>query len=598
MMNKYTFSLLVAFSFSSLLKGQYANNVLDVNDASVRFMSNGLIGWNGDGSLGYFIPKTPDNSGPSPLFEAGMWIGGLDSVGTLHLAGETFEQNGHDFFPGPLGTDASISPATSYQYNQLWKVLRSDAEEQVAYYTCLADPNCDTQVEFPGYSVPPYFYQWPAHGDVSLGQAYNLAPFYDFNGDGNYNPADGDAPCIPGDMALFNIYNDKLAPHTESGGNPIGVEVHMTSFEYSSNTPAIDQTVFIRYQIFNRGSLALHDTYIGLFNDFDLGCGGDDYLQCDAHRNLNFALNSDNIDEDCFGEVGYGMQPPAFGQVILQGPLMAADGIDNTDTLTLPGYSGTGFNDGIIDNERSGMSYCLDFKNTNSGFQHDPTNSSDYYNYMRGQWLDGTPMTYGGVGYSLDPSAVVTHYMYPGDTDPLGVGTNGQIMPPWTEASAGSEPQKLRGVASMGPFTLTPGQEEDIVVAYVYARAISGGPAASVEALRLRTDSIRAFAETIPGLLSPGSPCDELPTGILGFSARDQKLQLYPNPATDQLSVNVPGINPQGLMNVIDTHGALVLSQEVKGASNALDVGMLTPGLYLVRVQVGAKYLSARFTKR
>ncbi len=599
MMNRYIGSLLPTLLSSSMLMGQYAHNILDVNDASVRFMSNGFIGMNlATGSPGYFIPKTPDNSGPSPLFAAGMWIGGLDSVGTLHLAAERFEQVGHDFFPGPLGTDASISPATSSQYDQLWKVDRSDVEEQIAYYTCLADPNCDTQAEFPGYSIPASFYQWPAHGEVSLGQAYDLAPFYSFSAGAAYDPSLGDAPCVPGDMALFSIYNDNLGPHTESGGNPIGVEVHMTSFEYSSNTQAINQTVFIRYQIFNRGSLTLHDTYIGLFNDFDLGGGDDDYVQCDVHRSLSYVLNGDNDDEDYNGEVGYGPQPPAFGEVILQGPLLDADGIDNTDTLALPGYNGTGFNDGVIDNERSGMSYCINFSNTNSGTQHDPSDPSEYYGYLRGLWLDGTPMTYGGTGYPVDTSAVAAHYMYPGSSDPLGVGTNGQVMPPWTEASAGIGPGDRRGVASMGPFTLTPGQEEDIVVAYVYARAASGGPTASAEALRLRTDSVRAFAETIPGLLSPGSPCDDLPTGIVGFSARDQKLQLYPNPVTDRLTVNVPGAHPQGMIDVVDAHGALVLRRSVKDTANTFDVGALAPGLYLVRVQVGAKYLSARFTKQ
>jgi hypothetical protein len=84
----------------------------------------------------------------------------------------------------------------------------------------------------------------------------------------------------------------------------------------------------------------------------------------------------------------------------------------------------------------------------------------------------------------------------------------------------------------------------------------------------------------------------------VGFSARDQKLQLYPNPATDQLMVSVPGTHPQGQVQVIDAHGALVLSRSIKDASTTLDVGMLAPGLYLVRVQDGAKYLSARFMKQ
>ena len=599
MMNKYLGSLLAMLLSSSMLMGQYGADELNLNDAVARFYSNGLIGMNvAIDAPGYFVPKTPSNSGPSPLFAAGMWIGGLDPAGTLHFAGERFEQLGHDFFPGPLGTGASISPSTSSQYDVVRKVLRIDSEKQIAYFTCLADPDCDTQAEFPGYTTPNYFNFWPAHGDVSLGQAYDLAPFYDFNGDGNYNPADGDAPCVPGDEALFTIYNDKLSTHTESGGQAIGVEVHMTSFSYSSNIQAINQTVFIRYQIFNRGALALHDTYIGLFNDFDLGCGSDDYLQCDVRRNLSLVLNGSDNDTECNGHPGYGTQPPAFGEVILQGPRMDPDGIDNTDTTTAEGYNGTGFNDGILDNEHLGMGRFIDFLNSPAGVTSDPNTATEYYSYLQGHWMDGTPLTYGGNGYSTSPSAVPARFVFPGNSDPLGVGTNGQVMPPWTEASAANPPGDRRGVASMGPFTLTPGQEEDIVVAYVYARAASGGPSASAEALRLRTDSIRAFAETIPGLLSPGSPCDDLPTGIVGFSARDQKLHLYPNPATDRLTVNVPGTQPQGLIDVIDAHGALVLSRSIKDAANTFDVGALAPGLYLVRVQVGAKYLSARFTKQ
>jgi len=570
---------------------------LDINGVGARFQSNGLIGMNqAIGAPGFFVPRTPGNTGPSPLFAAGLWIGGLSPDNLLFFAGERFEQNGRDFFPGPLGTGATITPAVSSQYDMLSSVSRLDVERQLAYFNCLVDPTCDAQAEYPGYTIPASFFSWPAHGDVSEGQAYNLAPYIDFNLDGNYNPEQGDAPCIFGDQALFTIYNDKLAAHTESGGQPIGLEIHMMPFAYGSNDEAVNQTVFIRYKIINRSSMTLYNTRIGLFNDFDLGCGNDDYLQCDVGRNLVMVLNGDNNDDDCVGVTGYGTPPPAFGQVILQGPKMDVDGLDNTDTLTADGYNGTGFNDGIVDNERFGLGRFLGFSNA-SGPTSDPNTAVEYYQYLTGQWKDNTPLTYGGSGYATDPSAVSARYLFPGNSDPLGVGTGGQVMPSWTEETAGNAPGDRRGMASMGPFTFEPGEEQDIVVAYVYARAGSGGPEASVAALQQRTDSIRAFAQTIPGLLGEGSPCADLVTAITSRVTMEQSLRIFPNPTKDQLNLILPGVRANGVITVLDAQGSVVLEHTTTGTSTALDVARLAPGLYLVRVQEGNMAYSRTFVK-
>ena len=253
-------------------RAQTATNVLDVNNVHALFYANGIISQSPSSSPFFFVPATPGNNGPSPLFNGSLWIGGLDPDSVLRFAGERYEQIGKDFFPGPLGTDAGISQTTSDAFNEVLKVQRIDLERQAAYYNCLADPNCDAAAEFPGYTVPAYFYDWPAHGDVGLGQAYDLADFYDYDQNGDYNPDGGDMPCIPGDQALFSIYNDKLAPHTESGGESIGVEIHMTAFAYSSNLAAVNQSVFVRYRIFNRSAVPLYHTYIGLFVDFGIGC--------------------------------------------------------------------------------------------------------------------------------------------------------------------------------------------------------------------------------------------------------------------------------------------------------------------------------------
>lgn len=598
MKHSYLFAFLTATIVATALPAQYNINFLDTNDVDAMFHANGLISYNTAGSGGpYFqIPRSADHTSPSPLFSASMWIGGVDSSGTLRLAAERFEQMGLDYFPGPLGTNASITPATSAQFDQVWKVDQSDVDRQLAYFHCLYDPNCDTQAEFPGYTVPASFFSWPAHGDMSLGQAYDLAPFIDFDGDGNYNPEHGDAPCISGDQALFAIYNDMLQPHTESGGDQIGLEVHMMPFAFASDVQAIDQTIFIRYRLINRGPHTLHDTYVGIWNDFDLGGASDDFVGCDAGRSLFYVYNGDSIDEPANGHPGYGLYPPAFGEVFLQGPLMDPDGTDNSDTLSLPGYNGTDFNDSVVDNERLGMSYFL-YHNNAGGASGDPDGAQAYYGYLRGQWQDGTPLTYGGNGYSSDSTATHAHYMFPGDSDSLGVGTNGLVMPPWTETTAGNAPEDRRGMASMGPFTFAPGQEEVIVVAYVYARALSGDLYASVHALQQRTDSIRAFAEATPGILGTGPYCSGIATGISSIEGGHDGMGLFPNPANDRLHIMLPLDARKVAISVYDSQGALVLEQEVNNADKAIDVARLSPGLYMVRAETRGKAYSKSFLK-
>ncbi len=81
----------------------------------------------------------------------------------------------------------------------------------------------------------------------------------------------------------------------------------------------------------------------------------------------------------------------------------------------------------------------------------------------------------------------------------MGVGTNGFPQPAWQEGSLDMTSPDPKLLATMGSITLEPGEEQDILIGYVYARATEGGALASIEALQQRADSVRAFAQTIPG---------------------------------------------------------------------------------------------------
>ncbi len=64
-------------------------------------------------------------------------------------------------------------------------------------------------------------------------------------------------------------------------------------------------------------------------------------------------------------------------------------------------------------------------------------------------------------------------------------------------------------------------------------------------------------------------------------SAREWSLQ--PNPASDQVLLQSPGLTLSGIIAVLDGKGRLALWEPVRGASATLDTRGLTPGAYVVR---------------
>jgi hypothetical protein len=83
-----------------------------------------------------------------------------------------------------------------------------------------------------------------------------------------------------------------------------------------------------------------------------------------------------------------------------------------------------------------------------------------------------------------------------------------------------------------------------------------------------------------------GSPCDTL--GIDNLTNINDKLdnntepvQLYPNPATDYITLVIPRITKQWQFALFDIQGREVLHVNSRGAFRSLDVSQLAAGLYL-----------------
>lgn len=533
---------------------------LNINNARVRVNAGGDMWWDLPGGTGskYYIPA---NSSSTSLYAGSLWIAGLDINQQLKCAAIRFRQTGNDFWTGPLTIDgtASIDPETCMEYDKMYTITRAEVDDFIA--------NCDpeTGVPYNGYQIPSSIANWPAHGDESRGMSYYLAPFYDNNKDGHYRPSDGDYPyydidnelchsqvptmdesregsvqgsiladqVIKGDQTLWWVFNDKGNAHTETGGSAIGLEIRAQAFAFATNDE-INNMTFYSYEIINRSTYTLTNTYFSPWTDVDLGFSRDDFVGCDVSRGLGYGYNGKNIDGSGEPE-SYGANPPAVGVDFFQGPYLDPDGIDNPKYNPETGencdesINGVNFENGIVDDERFGMRRFVYHDNAQT-VNGDPDKASEYYLLLRGIWKNGEKMHYGGN--ALPGTAGVTDvacdFMFPFDSDPCFWGTGG-IVPDfdgyWSEETGNNgtpnNPADRRFMQSAGPFTLRPGAVNYITFGVPWARSTAGTAWSSVELLRRVDDKCQAMFDNCFDVLDgPDAP-------DLTFRELDRKLIVY-----------------------------------------------------------------------
>ena len=459
---------------------------LDIGNVRAMILGGGDMWWNLSAAQ-YEVPKDSDLHS---IFAGALWIGGLDDNDNLKVAAMTYRTNGVDFFPGPLNADinsneyGTVSADICNNYDNHWTITLSEVEAYVDYNNCVNDPNCPENVIYPEYEIPDVILNWPASRLDVDGTYDYLAPFIDVDGDGEYSvgldyPAyniNNDLNCLNddmlfGDQSVWWIFNDKGGYHAETGGAEIGLEIQAQAFAYKT-VDDLGNMTFYSYKIINRSTETLNQTYFGQWVDPDVGNYQDDYIGCDVELGLGYCYNGDDNDESdpLQGVNGYGQNPPAVGVDFFRGPLADGnDGIDND-------------RDGEIDEEGEQiiMSKFVYYNNAAwdtdiYDWNNDPVFAIDYYNYLKGIWTNGQPMTYGGNGgVASNPPC---DFMFPGDTDP-------SFEENWDETTAGNAPSDRRFIQSAGPFTLEPGAVNYITTGVVWAKAEEGGPMASVEKMK------------------------------------------------------------------------------------------------------------------
>lgn len=587
---------------------------LNINNVRARINTSGNMWYDGS-TARYFVPKDGNSTA---MYCAALWVGGTDANDQLRVAALRFGQDGDDFWPGPLTVDknASVDKSVCEKWDKHFSITKAEVEYFVAGIEKDAAGNV---ISVDASRATEAIKTWPAHGDVSKNQSKFLAPFYDQNGNGVYEWEMGDYPyydlsgelcpakikanlpagsvytptptfesntsnpnygtggaleakggllvdqVLKGDQTIWWVFNDKGNAHTESKSeNPIGLEIRAQAFAFTMSDE-INNMTFYSYEIINRSTFVLTNTYFSQWVDPDLGYAQDDYVGCDVERGLGYCYNGKATDGP--GTGAYSGNPPAIGIDFFQGPYMDPDGRDNpkVDTAALIHYyghealqpyldaaggdyvkltilltddaykfkkawypqskdpidacaiNGVNFGNGIVDDERFGMRRFIYYNNDGTANNGEPDKATDYYNYLRGIWKDGKRMCYGGDGYNAGSvgyqDGIYADFMFPGNSDIWGWGTatngNEEVgkTSEWTEQTAGNAASDRRFMQSAGPFTLQPGAINYITVGIPFAQAATGGPMASVELLRQVDDKCQALFDNCFNVLEgPDAP--------------------------------------------------------------------------------------------
>ncbi len=378
---------------------------------------------------------------------------------------------------------------------------------------------------------------WPAHGNPTPGAVDLGAPFTDVNHDGKYEP-DIDIPGVPGaDQTVFYVVNDEDPNLTQGlyGALPLGLEVHETQWAYAQQG-ALGNMYFKKWQIINKGyqHYTIDSMFVAYWTDVDLGDASDDLVGCDSALSLQYAYNSQPTDA-----VYQPLPPPCIGFDFFEGPKVPGN---PTDSAIFNGRVNYGY-------KNLPMYAAFTFTNPGSGSAanfNDPDlgkigGSTQMFNFMLGLDRNGAPI--------LNPmTGLPSRFIFSGDPVTFTGWVDGGKLPAGAVIPGGiSFPGRdIRQGMSAGPFTMAPGDTQEIVVAEICA-----GATPSVNYLQA-INLMKTYDKTAQGAFDhffqiPSAPPAPLAVGI----AQSNKIIINWGQNADRVNATESSVIP----NTLDPHG-------------------------------------------
>jgi len=376
----------------------------------------------GEGGLEW--PKGEDTRA---VFTSGLWIaaGKVNGVDDLRVSvaeyvsqfvpGKIDGDDGHIYRMHKVEIDAFLNNDWA-TYSTMTLMLPETIIDGSNVYTQLTETALPTAD----------FMNWP----VDMG-----APWIDGNGDGVYNPPDGDYPDIKGDMYHWYVMNgaDSLAHAFYWEGEPMDIEVEVAVYGFNAQGP-LSNTLFWEWTITNAGTDTLDSTFVGFWADMDIGDHGDDFIGVDTTVDMIYSYNNEH-------DYYYEDTPPAVGQIILQTPIIPSVG----DIAVVNGEE-------ILDYANIPIYASVYYRGNNPDL-NDPESPEHIYYYLNGLKVpSGDPY--------LEPDGNESRFVFTGNPY-TGEG--------WIDSWVGDN----RQISSMGPFQMLPGESQQIVAALLISRGMT-----------------------------------------------------------------------------------------------------------------------------
>ncbi|MCB9328838.1 MAG: hypothetical protein H6572_09140 [Lewinellaceae bacterium] len=493
---------------------------MEINNVRARLLTGGDIWWDLDRGR-YIVPKpAPGLPEVSAIFAGGVWIGGVDIGNNIKLAGVTYRNatGFYDWYAGPLDKSGNTELQVCNDWDRFFSVLGSNIQSHIVAFDNYPDPD-----NFPCDSIPDDVKYWPGQGNPYWLDKFEfelpdqpLGAFWDENGNGIYDPCGGDFPIIdirkcepvnrdhakelvPDEMKFW-IYNDNgSGNHLLTRGQPIRMEVQVQAFAYATNDQVNDMT-FYRYKLLNKAEGDLFNCYFAMWVDPDLGCYQDDYIGVDVDRSMAYVYNEDAVDGitgcNCSETPTYCNQVPLLGIDYFRGPRGAKKFIiENGDTCKIYNADSTEYEyclrDPSMDTPEAadtlveiGMTSFIYMENCSVGDPEpvtcDPSGTDlPFYNYLRGLWLDGTPITFGGSGYNPGSTDTVK-YVFP---NPPNMNDG------WSMCTADLPFGDRRTLQATGPLVLQPGTTNELIIGVPFVPDETSYPCPDISRL-LAADNI------------------------------------------------------------------------------------------------------------
>ena len=467
-----------------------------------------------------------------------IWFGGLeDSIPRMGCGIST--PGVQDFYPGPLNISTGQPYITNYCHGfpKIWKFSSEEIFELRNLFATNKLREEDLSLFIRSY--PARNNKWYEDSlDIKLDE--NLAPFYDNDMDGNYDPMKGDYPIpiienpdfIPHQFS-YSVFNDVTESHSASNSWPIHVEIQQISYLMSNAEESIlNKSLFTRFIWTLKGPYEIQNARLGIYELQELDVGIDDHYGIDTLSNCWYLFNK-----------------------------------------------GTGY-DYFTDNSHIRFTSCLNkvvdnyivYNNPSIGTPDIETTRPDipmhYINYLNGSWKDGTKLSIGGNGYNPGSTQFTNYAFHDLPKDSLGWSMETAEIPFGGFTTMSSF--QLGDISNGNSGTL------DMVDVIIYDQSTSGID--KVCELPVHSNKLKTFYQK--------SVIDGETTNTHERIALDE-IYIYPNPCSSHINIK-SSIDSEKItkLRVMDFYGRTICSFNGSELPK-LDISSLQAGIYILQISTG-----------